>query len=39
MGCPFHIAHNAASKARKVFVKVADNFDIGELLVDIYFHF
>ena len=39
MGCPCHIAHNAASKATKAFVKVADNFDVEELLVDIYFHF
>ena len=39
MVCPRHIAHNAASKATKAFVKVADNFDVEELLVDIYFHF
>ena len=37
--CPCHIAHNAASKATKAFVKVADNFNVEELLVDIYFHF
>ena len=24
MGCPCHIVHNAASKATKAFVKVAD---------------
>ena len=39
MGCPCHIAHNAASKATKAFVKIVDDFDIEELLVDIYFHF
>ena len=39
MVCPRHIAHNAASKATKAFVKVADNFDVAELLVDIHFHF
>ena len=39
MGCPCHIADNAASKATKAFVKVADNFDVEELLVDLYFHF
>ena len=39
MGCPYHIAHNAASKATKVFLKVADNFDVEALLVGIYFHF
>ena len=37
IGC--YIVHNAVSKARKAFVKVADNFDVEELLVDIYFHF
>ena len=39
MGCSCHMAHNAASKAIKAFVKVADNFEVEELLVDIYFHF
>ena len=39
MGCPCHIAHNAASKATKAFVKVANNFNVEEILVDIYFHF
>ena len=39
MGCPCHIAYDAASKTTKVFVKVADNFDVEELLVDIQFHF
>ena len=39
MGCPCHIAHNTASKATKAFVKIVDDFDIKELLVDIYFHF
>ena len=36
---PYSIAHNAASKPTKAFVKVADKFDVEELLVDIYFHF
>ena len=39
MGCQCHIAYNAASKATKAFVKVVDNFDVEELIVDIYFHF
>ena len=39
MGCPCHIAHNTTSKATKAFVKVVDDFDIKELLVDIYFQF
>ena len=30
MGCPCHIAHNAASKATKSFGKLADNFDVEE---------
>ena len=39
MGCPCHIAHNAAKKATTAFEKVVNNFDIEQLLVDIYFHF
>ena len=39
MGCPCHIAHNTANKATNSFVKVANNFDVEQLLVDIYFHF
>ena len=39
MGCPCHIAHNTARKATKAFVKIVDDFDIEEFLVDIYFHF
>lgn len=38
MGCPCHIAHNAAKKATDVFSKI-NGFDIDELLVDVYFHF
>ena len=39
MGCPCHIAHNAAKKATTAFEKIVNNFDIEQLLVDIYFHF
>lgn len=39
MGCPCHVAHNTASKATNSFVKVANNFDVEQFLVDIYFHF
>ena len=35
--CPCDTAHNAASKATKAFVKVVNNFDVEELLVDICF--
>ena len=31
----FHMAHNAASKAADAFAKVANNFNIKELLVGI----
>ena len=39
MHCRCHIAHNAVSKATKAFVKVVNNCDVEELLVDIYFQF
>ena len=39
MGCPCHIAHNTASKATNSFVKVVNNFDVEQFLVNIYFHF
>ena len=39
MGCPCHIAHNTASKATKSFVNVVKEFDVEQLLVDVYFHF
>ena len=39
MGCPCHIVHRTASKATNSFVKVANNFDVEQFLVDIYFHF
>ena len=39
MHCLCHIARNAVSKATKAFVKVVNNCDVEELLVDIYFQF
>ena len=39
MGWLCHIAHNTASKATNSFVKVANNFDVEQFLVDVYFHF
>ena len=39
MGCPCHIAHNTASRATKSFVNVVKEFDVEQLLVDVYFHF
>ena len=38
MGCPCHIAHNAAKKATGAFSKI-NRFGIEELLMDIHFHF
>ena len=39
-GCPCHIAHNTASKSTKAFCdSLCKNFDVEELLIDIYFHF
>lgn len=38
MGCPCHIAHNTAKKATGAFCWV-NNFNIEELLLDIYYHF
>ena len=40
MGCPCHIAHNTARKSIKAFCDHnIEDFDIEELVVDIYFHF
>ena len=39
MGCPCHIVHNTVSKATKAFVNVVKEFDVEQLLVDVYFHF
>ena len=38
MGCPCHMAHNAARHATKAFEKFVI-FNAEELLVDLYFHF
>ena len=38
MGCPCHIAHQTAKKATGANCQV-NNFNIEELLVDIYHHF
>jgi hypothetical protein len=39
MGCPCHMAHNAARKATAAFCKALPGFDVEELLVDTYFWF
>ena len=39
MGCPCHIAHNAAKKTTTTIENVVNNFDIAQLFLDIYFHF
>ena len=40
MGCPCHIAHNTARKSVKAFCNhLLEHFDVGKLLVDIYFDF
>lgn len=39
MGCPCHMAHNAARKATMSFCKTLPGFDVEELLVDTYFWF
>ena len=38
IGCPCHIAHNAAKKATDAFSKI-NRFGIEEVLMDIHFHF
>ena len=38
MGCPCHIAHNAASNAAD-FLRKDTKFDVEELLIDIFFWF
>ena len=39
MGCPCHLAHNAARKATAAFGKAQPGFDFDELFVDTYFWF
>ena len=39
MGCPCHMAHNTAPHAVKMFEGCLRDFNIEELLVDIYYHF
>ena len=39
MGCPCHMAHNTAQHAVKMFEGCLKDFNIEELLVDIYCHF
>ena len=39
MGCPCHIAHNAACYASKAFCSDLKCFDVEEMLVDAYFWF
>lgn len=39
MGCPCHMAHNAARYACSAFCEKLPMFDIEELLVDVYFWF
>ena len=39
MGCPCHMAHNTAQHAVKMFEGCLKDFNIEELLVDIYYHF
>ena len=39
MGCPCHMAHNAAKHASDAFCKLLPSFDVEDLLVDVFFWF